>query len=342
MNHTPTLSICIPTYNRSEYLRETLNNIMEELRGLPLAERNNIDVCISDNQSNDKTKEIVSELITIYPVRITFETNATNLGPDSNFIKAVGLSNSEFVWLLGSDDKVTKGGLHYLYSFIEKHDDIDLIFLNTTTYKKDGITLLQPSSQEYEKIIFYKDALEASVDVIYEAGLISILCFRRSKWEAIVGYDEFLNSWYVHQYKFLSMIKDGAKTCRIYSPRIVAYRAGNESILKSESVLKRMQTLVNSLYNIPGSIFGFNSREHRSISAKNIKLNFPPLYIVFQVSRLNFSQRIEIIKEFYRNFKSFIFFYYRFLPFLLVPIGNDGKFFLIFSVDSVSKKFKKF
>ncbi|HHC1975330.1 TPA: glycosyltransferase family 2 protein, partial [Salmonella enterica] len=48
------ISFCIPTYNRKEYLEELLNSINNQ-------EKFNLDIeiCISDNASNDGTEEMI-------------------------------------------------------------------------------------------------------------------------------------------------------------------------------------------------------------------------------------------------------------------------------------------
>lgn len=338
----PTLSICIPTYNRGKYLKETLENIYAELNKMPIEQRNMIDICISDNNSSDFTKEIISDFTSYSSVKVIFEINSINLGPDANFLKAISLSNSEFVWLLSSDDRIANGGLQYLYNFLRIRKEIDLVFLNSISCNRENAKQRKIGNSNYEAIRFYQEPLKAALDIIYKGGLISILCFRRSKWEAINGYQKYLSSWYIHQYKFLSMIRDNADTCWILSPELVLYRPGNESILQAEDVFKRINKMLESFYNIPASVFGINSKEHRLLSAKSIKLNFTPFYLLFQVSRLNFKGRIVLLKKFYLFCKGFPFFWYRILPFFVLPIGTNGKFIFRISVDEISKRFHNY
>ena len=344
MSEGPTLSICIPTYNRATYLEETLNNIVSEIQKMPEDQRGKIDLCISDNHSTDGTKDVVRKIMDQSPVHVTFNVNAKNLGPDVNFINSVSLSNSDYVWLLGSDDKITDGGLTFLYNFLDTHQELDLIFLNKETFKSDGVTLIDSpyQSNKGNEIVFFTNPLQASLEVIYEAGLISILCFRRVKWESVTGFEKFLNSWYVHQYKFLSMLRDGSSSAWIRFPSIVAYRGGNESVVNREVVLKRIGIMLHAFYSIPESVFGSHSTEHRLITSKMIDLNFHSLNILFDVSRVSIKQRLSLIKTFYKYCKSFSFFYIKILPFLIIPIGSNGKFLFGISVDAVAKRFHRF
>ena len=50
------LSICIPTYNRAEYLKEALDSIIKQIND---TNRDKVEICISDNASEDNTKELI-------------------------------------------------------------------------------------------------------------------------------------------------------------------------------------------------------------------------------------------------------------------------------------------
>ena len=53
------LSICIPTYNRAQHL----SNCLQSLISMRKPKGFQFEICISDNGSNDNTKEICNELI---------------------------------------------------------------------------------------------------------------------------------------------------------------------------------------------------------------------------------------------------------------------------------------
>jgi glycosyltransferase involved in cell wall biosynthesis len=60
MNQNFDLSICIATYNRANYISETLNSIVAQLL-------DNVEVVIVDGASTDNTKEVVSIFVDKYP-----------------------------------------------------------------------------------------------------------------------------------------------------------------------------------------------------------------------------------------------------------------------------------
>jgi acetyltransferase-like isoleucine patch superfamily enzyme/glycosyltransferase involved in cell wall biosynthesis len=73
----PLLSICIPTRNRSQHLRNTLESIV---RQADFTEGNNVEISITDNASTDNTAELVEAYITEFPGKIRYYRNESDLG----------------------------------------------------------------------------------------------------------------------------------------------------------------------------------------------------------------------------------------------------------------------
>jgi acetyltransferase-like isoleucine patch superfamily enzyme/glycosyltransferase involved in cell wall biosynthesis len=75
------LSICIPTYNRDSFLRQTLDSIVSQQAFFGTDE---IEVIISDNVSTDKTQEVGEEFEKKFPGKIRYFKNETNVGTELN------------------------------------------------------------------------------------------------------------------------------------------------------------------------------------------------------------------------------------------------------------------
>lgn len=82
---TPLISLCIPTYNRGNYLKRCIESIIvqEEFRN------GTVEIVISDNASDDNTQEIVREYAEKYH-NIIYSRNEVNVR-DKNFPIALGL-----------------------------------------------------------------------------------------------------------------------------------------------------------------------------------------------------------------------------------------------------------
>jgi len=66
-----------------------------------VCERTLIEVCVSDNASQDGTREYLESCSRPY---LRFWTNPTNIGGDRNFLKCIQEATGEYVWLLGDDE----------------------------------------------------------------------------------------------------------------------------------------------------------------------------------------------------------------------------------------------
>jgi glycosyltransferase involved in cell wall biosynthesis len=89
----------------------------------------NYEVCISDNGSNDNTKEIV--LKAKKKIKINYSRNEINLGIPRNFIKVVSMAVGEFVWLIGDDDLLLPHTLDTLKILFEKNKGVDFFYINS-------------------------------------------------------------------------------------------------------------------------------------------------------------------------------------------------------------------
>src|SRR3990167_1733877 len=119
------LSICIPTYNRLFYLKQTLQCLLDQISelGEPIVE-----ICISDNDSTDGTYLYISNLKDTYNF-IRISKNDFNLGPDCNFIKALLMGRGKYLWLFGDDDFILNKSIFKITQKL-KNGDYDCVWLN--------------------------------------------------------------------------------------------------------------------------------------------------------------------------------------------------------------------
>lgn len=115
------LTISIPTYNRYDFLRESLDELLVPCEEL------GIEICVSDNHSSDKTVDYLRSIEGKFKyLKIYFQE--TNTGIDANMLHVAAMATSDYVYLLGDDDFLPAGYLkHILSLLINGHD---LIILN--------------------------------------------------------------------------------------------------------------------------------------------------------------------------------------------------------------------
>ncbi|EGI77341.1 FkbM family methyltransferase [Hylemonella gracilis] len=119
----PTISICITTYNRADWLAVNLENLMR----VSQAVRDKIEIIVCDNCSEDKTPEIAARFFT--HKNFFYYRNTANIGMLGNLPQTVAHARGAYVWLLGDDDLLHQGALERVLGVIEK-DAPDLINVN--------------------------------------------------------------------------------------------------------------------------------------------------------------------------------------------------------------------
>jgi glycosyltransferase involved in cell wall biosynthesis len=95
------LTVAIPTYNRLNYLKELLPELIKQCK--PYSD---IEIIVSNNCSTDGTGEYLATL-----PGIQTWTNTRNVGAAENFVLCVESSQGKYVWLFGDDDLLCKGGI---------------------------------------------------------------------------------------------------------------------------------------------------------------------------------------------------------------------------------------
>ena len=116
-----TVTIAIPIYNGEKYISEALYSILNQTLKVDK-------ILISDNQSTDNTFKIVNAFIEKHPeVNIQLHQNEVNIGCDPNFNKCIELCATDFLVLLGSDDRLKPDSVEKYLKLFEERPDIALI-----------------------------------------------------------------------------------------------------------------------------------------------------------------------------------------------------------------------
>ena len=130
------LSICIPTYNRFNELKNCLNSIYFAYSTYNKIE---LEICISDNSDTSANLKTVKSYRKKFKnkVKINYQKFKKNKGVSLNYLKCISMSNSEFVWTIGDDDLVVP----YAFKIIKKllkRKNIDYFFLNSFHLKDNN------------------------------------------------------------------------------------------------------------------------------------------------------------------------------------------------------------
>ncbi|BBG65029.1 glycosyltransferase [Hydrogenimonas sp.] len=262
MFDVPAISICIPTYNRASYLAETLVSIKKAAENI----KYKIEICISDNASEDNTAEVVKKFqktINESSIQIKYHKNKENLGADKNFLKAVELASAELCWFLGSDDLAIKSSLEQIFDTYRSNKADIFVYdrINFSSKKKELESWTRyPFHVTSQNINDYIEQLDRLGGIF---SYISSIVFKKSLWDNVVQIDKQLNRFigtqYIHTYILFRMISNGADMYYAHKP-IVLNRIGNSTFLSGKNHFRRI--LLDYAYlDIAEATFGTTTKE---------------------------------------------------------------------------------
>lgn len=122
MKNPVKLSICIPTYNRSGFLRRSLEYYREQI-DFPFT----YEIVISDNASTDDTREVVESFIAA-GLPINYVRRSVNGGYEPNLISALRLARGEYAIYVGDDDRLIVSGVSAAVAYLDRNADISACY----------------------------------------------------------------------------------------------------------------------------------------------------------------------------------------------------------------------
>lgn len=122
------LSICIPTKNRAPVLRQSLESLTSQDI---FTSRNDIEIVISDNASDDNTSEIVKPFLQQYQGKIRYERNMVDVA-DANFEQVLRHGRGKFLKLANDSLRWLPDSLSSMIQLIEAAKSLKptIFFLN--------------------------------------------------------------------------------------------------------------------------------------------------------------------------------------------------------------------
>jgi len=120
MKSLPLVSVCIPIFNGQEYIRETMDCVLNQTY-------KNLEVIISDNCSTDKSIEIIKSF---NDPRIKIFSNEKNMGIKYNYLKVFTYASGKYLTFMGADDGMTLTAIEKAISILEHPDNADVALVN--------------------------------------------------------------------------------------------------------------------------------------------------------------------------------------------------------------------
>lgn len=121
----PQLSICIPTYNRLNVLKQCLDHVIPQVEALPSGL---VEVVLVNNASTDGTADFLNQFAMQCDYTHAYH-NPVNLGFDGNTAKCIEYAQGDYIALLSDDDIYTPGAVQAILDVLDR-GEYALVFLN--------------------------------------------------------------------------------------------------------------------------------------------------------------------------------------------------------------------
>ena len=124
----PLVSVCIPAYNSSVYIKRTMESVLEQ-------NYKNIELVVIDDQSKDNTVEIVES---VKDPRVRLVKNEKNLGMTGNWNKCLAEARGDYIKLICADDVLYKDSIEKELGALLAHPEVTLVMSDTALNDENG------------------------------------------------------------------------------------------------------------------------------------------------------------------------------------------------------------
>jgi glycosyltransferase domain-containing protein len=182
---SPLVSVIIPTYNRPNFVKRAIESVLNQTY-------KNIEIIIVDGSPNDETEKILSPYLKDSRIRYIHQKeihqgtkeDRRNIAKARN--TAIKLAKGKYIATLDDDDVwIDERKLEKQVKFLEGNPDYIACGGNSVVCYEDNpqklifVPLRKETNEEIKKAMFFE----------YFAPTSS-LCFLKSAWEKVGGYDE--------------------------------------------------------------------------------------------------------------------------------------------------------
>lgn len=170
----PLLSICIATYNRAQYIGETLDSIIPQLD-------DDVELLVVDGASTDNTEAVVQRYADPH---IRYVRLPVKGGVDQDYCKAVELARGEFCWLFTDDDLLRPGAIAAVKTAIRAGYCMVIVNSEIRNRTLDVVLAKQRIVMGEDKSYAPHDMDSLFVDAMACLSFIGAVVIRRDVWMA--------------------------------------------------------------------------------------------------------------------------------------------------------------
>lgn len=187
----PLVSICIPTHNRPDLLKQALQSATSQTY-------KNIEIIISDNSTDNKSKLLMSQF---KDNRIKYYKNKISITSFLNVSKVAHLAKGKYIKYLLDDDLLKPDCVDKMVKVLEKYPKVGVVMAPLDIIDDKGLHI-QPRFYFFKKMKYLykylnkneylnkKIIMQDFLTRIYPCCVPTGIMFRKSLFDNIGGFDE--------------------------------------------------------------------------------------------------------------------------------------------------------
>ena len=320
-NLLPIISICIPVYNGEKLIHHTLKSIENSIKEI---DSNYIEILISDNNSNDKTVNIINSYKK-NGMNLNLILNNENLGYDNNLDVLAKNSKGTFIWFLGVGEIILKNSIKKLIFKIEQNIESQNFVLDFKIFseKKNKITHNSVLNLNEDLVLIGKNNFQKNKYNLSVSGNV----INREAWMKYIDKPLFSYGWN-HIEKILWIISNDveSKTVLLKNQYFILFQDINGWWTDENSYKPLLEhlNLIDKMKEME-----FSSKAIKTVKEK--QLGFAILNSIIQSRKNGKKFTSNEISEFKKH-SSLIFYYIIILPFNFLPIKFCDKILNVFLI----------
>lgn len=211
------ISVCIPAYNRPEFLVPLLDSISSQ-------DYTNYEIVICEDSSplRKQIKDIVLKYSLTFPGEINYYENKSNLGYDGNIRNLISKAKGEYCFFMGNDDLMYPGALSSVASAVERNQNIGALLRTYASFDGTPENINQVFTY-FKREAFFPAGADTITTFYRRSVVISGLVIQRE--EALKYSTDKFDGTLLYQLYLVANIL--TKMNGVFSPEILAlYRNG--------------------------------------------------------------------------------------------------------------------
>jgi glycosyltransferase involved in cell wall biosynthesis len=230
MKNIPLVTVITPTYNRADYIVETINSVLDQ--GYPALE-----YIVLDDGSKDNTVSLLRS----YKTRIVWDEHP-NMGEANTVNKGFSMARGSIVGVVSSDDPLLPNALNSIVEFMIANPEIGVVYPDWNMIDAEGklITHIRTFDYNYLNMLRWHHCMPGP-GTFFRKEIVESLNGRDPQFRYVSDFDFWLRAGLISPF---ARIPQTLATYRVHPSSASTSQTGHR--MAEEHI-----TLVNKIYSLP-------------------------------------------------------------------------------------------